>query len=188
MKKDIVVLINGSGGCGKSTFIDFCKTFAINKDKVKVWELSTVDWVKDVARFCGWNDTKKDKDRKFLHDLKMALEEWDDSPNQSVISSVNAFSSLNVELTNVFFVNVREIPSLKRLKELFEKQGYPTFTLLIKNPNVPMVITNDADKNVEAYSYDMVIYNKDDLNFLEENAKKFLNFIIGYFKIKRSNK
>lgn len=51
-----------------------------------------------------------------------------------------------------------------------------------------MVTTNDADKNVEAYSYDMVIYNKDDLNFLEENAKKFLNFIIGYFKIKRSNK
>ena len=37
-----------------------------------VSELSTVDFVKEVARICGWKGKKDKKDREFLHDLKEA--------------------------------------------------------------------------------------------------------------------
>lgn len=78
-----IVLINGSGGCGKSTFIKFC---AMLNDKVV--ELSTVDYVKEVATTLGWNGSKTEVDRNFLHNLKKALEEWKDIPNIKVVNAV----------------------------------------------------------------------------------------------------
>ena len=59
------VIINGLGGCGKSTFIELCQEYCDNPDNLKahnwmVSELSTVDFVKEVARICGWKG-KKDK-------------------------------------------------------------------------------------------------------------------------------
>ena len=57
------VIINGLGGCGKSTFIKLCKDYCEDPDTYgiswKVEELSTVDFVKEVARLCGWKDTKR---------------------------------------------------------------------------------------------------------------------------------
>ena len=71
-----IVIINGSGGSGKSTFVRLCKEILESQTNWNVLELSTVDWVKAVAQFAGWDGSKEEKDRKFLHELKMALEEW----------------------------------------------------------------------------------------------------------------
>lgn len=81
---NIIVIINGLGGSGKSTFCSQSKASFINKVKSPSlsYELSTVDFVKEVAAFCGWRGEKEPKDRAFLHDLKMALEEWNDIPNK----------------------------------------------------------------------------------------------------------
>jgi len=55
MKKQIVV-INGTGGSGKDTFVEFCSKYG------KVMNFSSVDKVKEVARVIGW-DGKKNRKR-----------------------------------------------------------------------------------------------------------------------------
>ena len=57
-----------------------------------VSELSTVDFVKEVAEFCGWKGKKDKKDREFLHNLKAAMEKWDNIPNKKVIEDVANFN------------------------------------------------------------------------------------------------
>ena len=49
--------------------------------------ISTVDFVKEVAKFCGWNGQKTPKDRKFLSDLKNILTQWNDIPYKDIIGS-----------------------------------------------------------------------------------------------------
>ena len=82
-----VVVINGMPGCGKTTFeemcSDICDPFAVeptshvpgfSEGRVLGIDIcSTVDFVKVVARQCGWDGTKNLKNRKFLSDLKDLL-------------------------------------------------------------------------------------------------------------------
>ena len=63
MDKNIIV-INGTGGSGKDTFVEYVSKYA------KVYNFSSVDKVKEIAKLIGWTGTKTDKDRKFLSDLK----------------------------------------------------------------------------------------------------------------------
>ena len=90
------VIINGLGGCGKSTFIQLCEEYCDNPNNLKafnwmVTELSTVDFVKEIARNCGWDGKKEKKDREFLHDLKVAMEKWDNIPNKKVLEDAENF-------------------------------------------------------------------------------------------------
>ena len=59
-----IIIINGTGGSGKDTFVEFVSKYS------KVFNFSSVDKVKEVARVIGWSGTKSEKDRKFLSDLK----------------------------------------------------------------------------------------------------------------------
>ena len=59
-----IVIINGTGGCGKDTFVSF-----VSKYK-RVYNFSSIDKVKEIAKLIGWDGGKTDKDRKFLSDLK----------------------------------------------------------------------------------------------------------------------
>ena len=59
-----VIIINGTGGSGKDTFVRFCSEFA------KVTNISSVDKVKEAAKILvGWNGEKHEKARKLLDDL-----------------------------------------------------------------------------------------------------------------------
>ena len=45
-----IIIINGSGGVGKDTFVEFCKKYA------RVLNISSVDKVKEAANILtGWN-------------------------------------------------------------------------------------------------------------------------------------
>ena len=49
-----VVIINGMPTAGKSQFVEYCL------EKLGIWgrEISTVDFVKDIAKQAGWNREK----------------------------------------------------------------------------------------------------------------------------------
>ena len=164
MKK--IILINGSGGCGKSTFIKLC-----NFLNDEVIELSTVDYVKEVATYLGWDGSKTEENRAFLHDLKMVLEKWNDSPNLNTIKTI-----MKDKDHLIFFVNVREIESIKKLKSHTFNDS-KTYTLLIKNSNVLEITSNEADANVNNFEYDYVIDNSGTVGELLDKAKIFLNSI-----------
>ena len=162
MKKRIVI-INGTGGSGKDTFVDFCKKY------VKVMNTSSIDKVKEIASLIGWDGGKTDKDRKFLADLKHLTTEYNDMAFNDIKKSVKKFLDNDDE---ILFIHIREPKEIEKAKKEFN-----AVTLLIKREGLENIETNDADKNVDNYSYDYVIYNST-LEKLENDAKKFVNEIM----------
>ena len=53
-----IVIINGKAGTGKDTFVLMCKDIL---GATKVLNASTIDFVKEVAEYCGWDGTKTQK-------------------------------------------------------------------------------------------------------------------------------
>ena len=72
--KKLTFVINGAGGVGKDTLCDLAaKHF-------RVYNISTIMPIKDIARMCGWAGEKTDKARRFLSDLKALTVEYNDYP------------------------------------------------------------------------------------------------------------
>ena len=153
-----VIIINGSGGCGKSTFVKLCHEIC-----KQVVEISTVDYVKEKAYELGWDGVKDDKGSKLLSDLKDLLTAYGDIPFKKIQEAVSNMSN------KIIFINSREPEEIERLKQEFN-----AITLLIKNPKVPKVTTNHADANVENYEYDYIIENDCSLNEYKKIAFGFL--------------
>ena len=157
MKK--IVIINGTGGCGKDTFVDICSKYK------KVYNFSSIDSVKEIARIIGWNGTKSDKDRKFLSDLKKLTTDYNDFAFNSIKDAINIFNKSNDEL---MFIHIREPEEIKKVVDKFKVK-----TLLIKRQNQELIETNSSDANVEDYNYDYIIIN----TTLDEYENKAVNFI-----------
>ena len=67
------------------------------------------------------------------------------------------------------FVHIREPEEIQKAKELLGAK-----TLLVKNPNVELIKSNDADGRVEEYEYDYTIYNDGTLEDLYDKAFEFV--------------
>lgn len=161
-----IVLINGGGGVGKDTFVQICQKEHL---KGKIWNISTVDLIKEAAKILGWDGEKDEKGRKFLSDLKDLATSYSDLSFLYVSKKVSIAKEENVD---VIFVHCREPEEIARLKEQFN-----AITLLIKNNRVKSIESNHADKNIENYNYDYVIENNDSLLDLTKKAMKFLQDI-----------
>lgn len=163
MEKKIVI-INGSGGVGKDTFVEFCRIYA------NVTNISSVDKVKEAAKILGWNGVKTEVDRQFLSELKSLSSVYNDNPYEYVESNVHKF--MNDNSSYLMFIHVREPEEIERIKG-----NFGCITLLIKNDNVDKIVSNDADANVENYKYDYIIYNDGDLKTLGNKAADFVRLI-----------
>lgn len=156
-----IIIINGTGGCGKDTFVSF-----VSKYK-RVYNFSSIDKVKEIAKLIGWDGGKTDKDRKFLSDLKKLTTEYNDMAFNSIKDAINIFKNSDDE---IMFIHIREPEEIKRAVDAFKAK-----TLLIKRDGYDNIMTNVSDANVENYDYDYIIYNKS-LEQLEDEAQKFANF------------
>lgn len=154
-----IIVINGGGGSGKDTFVEFCKKYA------KVVNFSSIDKVKEIAKMIGWNGTKTEKDRKFLSDLKKLTTNYNDMAYISVQEAIEKFYSSDNEF---MFIHIREPKEIKRIVK-----GYNAKTLLIKRDGIELIKSNVSDASVEKYKYDYIISNST-LEKLEESAKNFL--------------
>lgn len=52
-----IFIVNGQGAAGKDTFEKFVKDFA-EEENIKIGKISTIDFVKEIARKCYWNGEK----------------------------------------------------------------------------------------------------------------------------------
>lgn len=152
------VIINGTGSAGKDEFIKKCKIF---DDSVET--ISTIDYVKSLAKHAGWDGKKDDRGRRFLSDLKDALIRYDDSPFKQTISNAKAFDNKTV------FIHCREPDEILKLKNELSAT-----TLLITNKSVDGTIENHADKDVFSYEYDYVVDNSGTIGDLIISANIFL--------------
>ena len=157
-----IIIINGYGGSGKDTFIEFVSKYN------KVYNFSSVDKVKKIAKEIGWNGDKDEKSRKFLSDLKKLTTEYNDMSFNSIKEAVNDFKLSDKE---IMFIHIRECEEIKRAALEFNAK-----TLFIRRDDINKITSNDSDKNVENYNYDYII-NNTTLENLEKDASNFYNMI-----------
>lgn len=154
-----IVIINGTGGSGKDTFVEFAGKYA------PVLNFSSVDKVKEIARLIGWDGGKTEKDRKFLADLKKLTSEYNDMPFKSVAQKVEEFKNSDKQ---IMFIHIREPENIQRAVDEFG-----ACTLLVKRVGKSNIMSNYSDANVDNYNYDYIIEN-DTLENLEKMAKAFI--------------
>lgn len=170
-------IINGSGVWGKDTFISF-----VQRNYVYTMSFSTIDPVRELLPELGIDvSNKTEADRLLLSNIKAAImkynPEW--SRNQ-VYEHEKVLANNPIYKRYILFIHCREKEDIDRIKSL------GAYTLLIKNNNVPLITSNESDKNVlkygydsfinkniANYGYDFVIENNDDIETLEEKARKF---------------
>ncbi len=154
-----IIIINGTGGSGKDTFVDFCAKYA------KVMNFSSIDKVKEIAKLIGWNGQKTDKDRKFLSDLKKLTTDYNDMAFRSIIGACTQFENSDNE---ILFIHIREPEEIQRAVNTLKAKS-----LLLKRVGLANISTNSSDANVDNYPYDYLIEN----TTLEELEHKALNFV-----------
>lgn len=160
MDKNIVI-INGTGGAGKDTFVSFCS------EVTGVLNVSAVDKVKEAAKvLVGWNGEKDEISRKLLVDLKQLSIAYNDAPTKYICEMAEKFKSSDNKL---MFVHIREADEIEKAKKLLDAK-----TLLITNPRVKLITSNDSDGKVNEYNYDYYIENDGTLEDLKDKAAEFV--------------
>lgn len=156
-----IVVINGSGGVGKDTFVQFCGEYT------SIMNISSVDKVKEAAKvLAGWNGEKDEKSRKFLSDLKELGIEYNDAPFKYISNMAEEFKNSDKQ---IMFVHIRECEEIEKCKQCLNAK-----TLLITNKNVAAINTNVSDRDVNKYEYDYYINNDGTLEELKQKAKEFV--------------
>ena len=158
--KKYIFITNGSGGCGKDTFAIFLS------EVVPTFKYSSIDKIKSIAGYCGWKGQKREKDRKFLSDLKVLTSDYNDMPFREIQERVERFKVDHKHV--VMLIDIREPEEIERAKKEFGAQ-----TILIKRDSVPQITSNMADANVDNYEYDFVLENN---GTLEEFRNKIVEF------------
>ena len=154
-----VIIINGTGGSGKDTFVEFVSKYA------KIFNFSSVDKVKEIAKAIGWDGQKTEKDRKFLSDLKRLTTEYNDMAFNSVKEAVNLFNNSDNE---IMFIHIREPEEIKRAVSSFGAKA-----LLVRREGLASITSNYSDASVENYEYDFIIKNTT-LENLDIQAEQFV--------------
>lgn len=163
-----VIVINGAGGVGKDTLCDL----AAKHFKVK--NISSVDPIKEIAKFCGWTGVKDDRARKFLHDLKTITAEYNDFPTNWALARFNEFMSGDNE---ILFVHIREPLEIEKFVKVTD--GFAK-TLLVRGGERmnKSHYGNAADDCVENYEYDYYFMNDKTLSEAECGFTKLLSEIL----------
>ena len=163
-----VVVINGTGGSGKDTFVDFCMEHVTDKENYMIHNVSSVDKIKEAAIVLGWNGAKTEKDRKFLSDLKILTEEYNDGNFKYMLERYNQMKMADsVEMKGILFLHIREPKEIQRI-----------VTLLVTSNRVKDIKSNMADAGVYDYEYNMTLHNDGTLEQLQEEAKSFVDSIL----------
>ena len=143
-----------------------------------VSELSTVDFVKAVARICGWKGKKDKKDREFLHDLKESMEKWDNIPNKKVLEDAENIIKNYLGLNHLFFVNIREPQSIESFSQLVMEQGYETPIKILMESNMSSNEVDSIVQEIKSIKYDRIYKNNGTLKDLANTAGDFIEEII----------
>ncbi len=156
-------IVNGYPESGKTSFELFCKDILEDRN-YKVALISTIDPIKKIALTLGWDGVKDAKGRKFLSDLKDALELYCDFSYNYVKDIIESSEY------DVIFVDSREPPQIKRFCDTLRAQSIIVKRQCLNNTEY----SNHADINVENYEYDFTIYNTSSLESLRSTSAQFL--------------
>jgi dephospho-CoA kinase len=180
-----VILINGAGGSGKDTFVELLKTYFLNTNIVE--NISTIDDVKFLAHRMGWDGVKDERGRQFLADLKNAWTKYNNGANERVLEKIVKWNSdENISSKSyLVFIHCREPEALSWFVEKLKKRKIQVCSLYVERLGIEE-FSNSADKNVNQFSYDIVIHNNGTLDDLENIAKSVSKLINNWKHFKQS--
>ena len=162
-----IFIVNGKGGAGKTSFEKMVVEIAAAHNQ-KIAVLSTIDYVKDVAKSIGWDGTKTLENRRMLSDLKDLLARWNDSPHQSVCNKIKKLNDVDA-----VFIDSREPEDIQRFIE-----EYHATTVLVQRGKEIITYGNHADDRVDDFDYDICVDNSRGLNELFFEAQIFYECFI----------
>lgn len=167
-KKQIVIL-NGSATVGKDSFVNALSRY------VTVKHISMCDLAKKALLTCGWNGIKDEQSRKALSDIKIALDNFEDSNFSYITQNVKKFLFDYPEYDGIEYlcIDMREPKDIQRFKCFLINVP----AILIKNPRVSHLTSNIGDAGVNNYAYDYCISNDGTKDDLFEKAKALLDVL-----------
>lgn len=156
-----VYIVNGFPGVGKTSFEKFlCEI--VGEDKCVIY--SSIDFVKEVAKFCGWDGTKDEKSRRFLSELKRSLTLWNDVPYKMVAQEIEWARN---EGKKVMLIDCREPDEIHRF---CKEQGAQAVVVRRRDEHGA---GNYSDMAVLDAVYDFEIWNDGSLEDLRAAAREF---------------
>lgn len=161
-----IYIVNGAPGSGKTTFEELIRQF-VGVDKC--FNLSTIDFVKTLASLVGWDGRKTPRSRKLLSNLKHDIYEW--NPDFFVNRTKELIDTIcaNYE-PEIIMIDCREPVEIKKFCERLGAKS-----IIVRRAEAEeKVVSNDSDRNVLEYDYDISIDNNGALVLLEHCAQTFL--------------
>lgn len=158
-----VIIINGYPGSGKDTFVEFCNS------QVPTAQFHTSTPAKQALARLGWDEKVKTPEvRKALADLKQMSTTLFDGPYRYISRQLTDIKYFWAPKDWTVFIHSREPEEIERFARIFNAH-----TLFIdREPTEEL--SNDADKNVSNYKYDLVIKNDGTLQELQQKAYDFV--------------
>lgn len=171
--KKTVVIINGTGSCGKDTVDEivskYCKTYRIDSVGIPKYVLG--------LRCVGWDGVKTPRARKALSELKRVLSEFNDCIFVDMVAKlVGVFMSRSFDYEYAF-VHIREKAEIDRFYSYCVDMGYSVKKCLVLGRH-ERNWGNDSDDNPDYFDpddYDIVLYNDSDLEGLERQVVREFN-------------
>ena len=117
-----VFIINGQGGAGKNTFVDFIYDF-----EEYVYEMSSIDPIKEIAKKFCWNQAKTEKDRKFLSDLKNLSIEYNNFPFTYCLNKIYKIQN------NLKYIEISSNLLLYRFRVGVNRGEIKSFNLIVED-------------------------------------------------------
>lgn len=171
-----IVIINGVGGSGKDEFVRQVQSLI---GEFRCVNYSTVDFVKFVAICAGWKEDKTPKNRAFLSNLKKTLADWDDVPYKKTVREIERTreeaEKYNRLDSTVMFIHCREPEEIGRFVDEFDAHT----VLVTRDAAEETEQSNDSDRNVWNYNYDIIVDNNGSIEELREAAETYLREELG---------
>ena len=136
---------------------------------MKIWNHSSIDKVKEIAKMIGWNGVKDEKSRKLLSDLKVLCDDYNNMTFEDMKKKVLEFNNSDASL---LFLHIREPHNIEVAKKAFD-----ALTVLVVRDSVQKITSNASDEHVADYEYDFIVDNNSDINQLEREGHRFLQFV-----------
>jgi len=154
---NMVCIINGKGGAGKDTFVNFAKEMC-DELEVHLYNISSVHMIKEAAKLLGWQGSKSLEDRKFLSDLKVLASKYN---NHSINYMRQRLIKIKQKGKPFFaFFHIREPEEIEEFKQIAEQEVGNVVTLLIKRSALEKEeYGNKGDDEVDNYEYNYIIHN-----------------------------
>lgn len=171
-----IIIINGYPGSGKTTFQLFCSAMIKNAG-YSAYSRSTVDEVKHIASYCGWDGSKTPENRKFLSELKQLLISYNDFCLNDIKGFVEAIRTIEKNNKNcTIFIDCREKDEIEKLVNAFPHDQVKRVCIIRTVDQ--STLSNHADRDVYEITYDYYINNNESLSHLNEEARLFCKSIL----------